>query len=115
MDTQHLLAIARQRGTDQNLPYAGRQNFLNALAVMPGVLRDNLNQVHILGSRPDEIRYQLDGLYVTKDFGANWTKVKIPAFIPPAAPTGPVYSTNDENKADYVPFSIAGGGFSGGF
>jgi hypothetical protein len=32
---------------------------------MPGVLRDNLNQIHIHGSRPDQIRYQLDGLYVT--------------------------------------------------
>src|SRR5207249_10822742 len=25
----------------QNIPYTGRQNFLNALSLMPGVLRDN--------------------------------------------------------------------------
>ncbi len=49
----------------QNLPYTGRQSFLNALAMTPGVLRDNSNQIHIHGSRPDQIRYQLDGLYVT--------------------------------------------------
>jgi len=49
----------------QNIPYTGRQNFMNALSLMPGVLRDNMNQVHIHGSRPDQIRYQLDGLYVT--------------------------------------------------
>jgi outer membrane receptor protein involved in Fe transport len=49
----------------QNLPYTGRQNFMNALSLTPGVLRDNTNQIHIHGSRPDQIRYQLDGLYVT--------------------------------------------------
>src|SRR5262245_55519488 len=49
----------------QSLPYTGRQNFLNALSLMPGVLRDNTNQIDIHGSRPDKIRYQLDGLYVT--------------------------------------------------
>src|SRR5262245_54019290 len=49
----------------QNIPYTGRQNFLNALSLMPAVLRDNTNQIHIHGSRSDEIRYQLDGLYLT--------------------------------------------------
>src|SRR5215831_6512299 len=49
----------------QNLPFTGRQNFLSALSVMPGVLRDDSNQIHIHGSRPDQVRYQLDGLYVT--------------------------------------------------
>jgi outer membrane receptor protein involved in Fe transport len=49
----------------QNLPFTGRQNFLNALSIMPGVLRDDTNQIHIHGSSPDQIRYQLDGLYVT--------------------------------------------------
>src|SRR5207249_109604 len=48
----------------QNIPYTGRQNFLNALSLMPGVLRDNTNQIHIHGSRPDQIRYQLDGMYL---------------------------------------------------
>jgi outer membrane receptor protein involved in Fe transport len=49
----------------QSIPYTGRQNFLNALSLMPAVLRDNTNQIHIHGSRSDEIRYQLDGLYLT--------------------------------------------------
>src|SRR5215831_7269457 len=35
----------------QGIPYAGRQNFLNAVSIMPGVLRDNTNQIHIHGSR----------------------------------------------------------------
>src|SRR5436190_1622790 len=49
----------------QNIPYTGRQNFLNALALMPGVLRDSLDQIHIHGSCSDQVRYQLDGLYLT--------------------------------------------------
>jgi outer membrane receptor for ferrienterochelin and colicin len=49
----------------QNIPYTGRQNFLSAVALMPGVVRDNNNLLHIDGSRSDQIRYQLDGLYLT--------------------------------------------------
>jgi outer membrane receptor protein involved in Fe transport len=61
----------------QNLPYTGRQNFLNALALMPGVLRDSMNQIHIHGSRPDQVRYQLDGLYLT-DTTAGGLGAEIP-------------------------------------
>src|SRR5215510_13490793 len=49
----------------QSIPYSGRQNFLNAVSLMPGVLRDNMNQIHIHGSSASEVRYQLDGLYLT--------------------------------------------------
>jgi outer membrane receptor protein involved in Fe transport len=49
----------------QNIPYTGRRNFLNALALMPGIMRDNSNQLHIHGSRSDQIRYQLDGMNLT--------------------------------------------------
>src|SRR5262249_11740215 len=49
----------------QSLPFTGRQNFLSALSTMPGVLTDDTGQLHIHGSRPDQVRYQLDGLYVT--------------------------------------------------
>src|SRR5215510_7133271 len=49
----------------QNLPYTGRQNFLNALSMMPGVLRDNYDNLHIHGSSSEQIRYQLDGLNVS--------------------------------------------------
>src|SRR5207244_13656183 len=49
----------------QNIPYTGRQNFLNALSLMPGVVRDGNGQLHIHGSRPDQIRYQLDGINLT--------------------------------------------------
>src|SRR5207247_5658699 len=55
----------------QNIPYTGRQNFLNALSLMPGVLRDNTNQIHIHGSRPDQIRYQLDGMYLNDANGGG--------------------------------------------
>src|SRR6185369_8085771 len=34
----------------QSIPYTGRQNFLNAVALMPAVIRDNDNQLHINGS-----------------------------------------------------------------
>src|SRR5262245_61782674 len=49
----------------QSIPYTGRRDFLNALTLMPGVLRDNSGQVHIHGSRPDQIEYQLDGMNLT--------------------------------------------------
>jgi outer membrane receptor protein involved in Fe transport len=49
----------------QSIPYTGRQNFLNAVALMPAVIRDNDNQLHINGSRAGQVRYQMDGLYLT--------------------------------------------------
>jgi outer membrane receptor protein involved in Fe transport len=49
----------------QSIPYTGRQNFLNAVALNPAVVRDNDNQIHIHGSRADQVRYQMDGLYLT--------------------------------------------------
>ena len=49
----------------QNIVYPGRLNFTNALALMPGVLRDNSGNLHILGSRTDQVRYQLDGMNLT--------------------------------------------------
>jgi 5-hydroxyisourate hydrolase-like protein (transthyretin family) len=49
----------------QNIVYPGRLNFTNALALMPGVLRDNSGQLHIQGSRIDQVRYQLDGMNLT--------------------------------------------------
>lgn len=49
----------------QSIPYTGRQNFLSAVALMPGVIRDNNNNLHIDGSRPEQVRYQMDGLYLT--------------------------------------------------
>jgi outer membrane receptor protein involved in Fe transport len=53
----------------QSLPYTGRRDFLNALTLMPGVLRDNTGQVHIHGSRADQVRYQLDGMNITDNSG----------------------------------------------
>src|SRR5262245_33653907 len=61
----------------QSIPYTGRQNFLNALSQMPGVLRDNINQVHIHGSSSSAVRYQLDGLYLT-DASAGGLGANIP-------------------------------------
>src|ERR1051326_4757116 len=49
----------------QDIVYPGRLDFTNALALMPGVLRDNSGQLHILGSRTDQVRYQLDGMNLT--------------------------------------------------
>jgi len=49
----------------QSIPYTGRQNFLNAVALNPSVVRDDDNQLHLHGSRADQVRYQMDGLYLT--------------------------------------------------
>lgn len=49
-----------------------------------------------------------DGLYVTKDFGANWTKIKITHSRPPAGRVGPVQPTNDETAVDLDLLGSAG-------
>src|SRR5206468_4030650 len=41
-----------------------------------------------------------DGLYLTKDFGQNWTKVRIPTLPKPGYGT----PTNDNTRADYDVF-----------
>jgi outer membrane receptor for ferrienterochelin and colicin len=49
----------------QNILYTGRLNFTNALALMPGVIRDGMGELHIQGSRTEQVRYQLDGMNLT--------------------------------------------------
>lgn len=53
-----------------------------------------------------------DGLYMTKDFGRNWTKVRLPSYPlnPAIAFTG--YGTNDTTRADHDVFG--GGQFAQG-
>jgi outer membrane receptor for ferrienterochelin and colicin len=85
----------------QNLPYTGRQNFLNALALMPGVLRDNNDQIHIHGSKVNQVRYQLDGLYLS-----NPTSGGLGANIPIDA-----VESVDMDLANYAPeYGKASGG-----
>src|SRR5207253_9369791 len=40
---------------------------------------------------------QFDGLWLTKDFGRNWTKLRIPDFVDP---NGNIWGTNDTSRAD---------------
>jgi outer membrane receptor for ferrienterochelin and colicin len=76
-------AVSEQQNVNdeviQNLPYTGRRNFLNALSLMPGVLQDNRGQLHIHGSRSDQIRYQLDGMNVTDPSGGLASNIPIDA------------------------------------
>ena len=68
----------------QNIPYTGRQNFLNALSLMPAVVRDGSGQLHIHGSRPDQIRYQLDGMNLTDAAWhpiSRWMRLKVWTWI----------------------------------
>jgi outer membrane receptor protein involved in Fe transport len=58
----------------QNIVYPGRLNFTNALALMPGVLRDDSGQLHIQGGRTDQIRYQLDGMNLTNATAGGLTE-----------------------------------------
>ena len=46
------------------------------------------------------------GLYQTKDFGQNWTKLRLPALVSSNNGTSSALPTNDTNKSDY---SITGG------
>ncbi|HYR87559.1 MAG TPA: TonB-dependent receptor [Terriglobia bacterium] len=55
----------------QTLQYTGKRDFLNALTLMPGVMRDNNGQVHIHGSRGDQVRYQVDGMNLTDASGGG--------------------------------------------
>ena len=50
-----------------------------------------------------------DGLYMTKDFGHNWTRVGIPEFtVTNPAPPPPLFGfgTNDYTRADHSVFGI---------
>src|SRR5207244_5339404 len=50
------------------------------------------------------------GLYLTKDFGENWTQIKLPT-LPPVFGQEEALPTNDISQASYDVFS--GGGFGG--
>jgi outer membrane receptor protein involved in Fe transport len=49
----------------QSVPYTGKRSVLSAVSLMPGIVRDNNGQVHINGSRADQVRYELDGMNLT--------------------------------------------------
>ena len=61
----------------QILPFTGRRNFLNALALTPGVVNDNVGGTHMHGSNSAQIRYQLDGMNLT-DPGTGALSSRIP-------------------------------------
>ncbi len=63
----------------QNVPFTGRRNFLNALTVMPGVVKDSNGALHIHGSRSDQIRYQLDGMNLNDPSGGLSSNIPIDA------------------------------------
>jgi subtilisin-like proprotein convertase family protein len=52
----------------------------------------------------------LQGLYITKDFGQNWTKVLLPVFTP----NGQAFPTNDNLAPSYDPLASGTGGGEGG-
>jgi subtilisin-like proprotein convertase family protein len=54
----------------------------------------------------------LDGIYLTKDFGQNWTKVRIPTLAPRSTSTVLYVPSNDIRNPDYDPFG--GGNFTQG-
>ena len=51
----------------------------------------------------------LDGLYLTKDFGLNWTKLNLPTFATPGAlgAVGTAFPTNNETDPSYNPLGGA--------
>ncbi len=55
----------------------------------------------------------LEGFYVTKDFGRNWTRVSLPMFQPglPGDKTG--FGTNNETRTQVDPFTVLPVGGSG--
>src|SRR5207248_2813186 len=53
----------------------------------------------------------LDGAYVTKDFGQNWTKIRIPV----TTPANLFLNSNDINLSDNNIFGPQGGGGQGNF
>src|SRR5262249_45127314 len=53
----------------------------------------------------------LRGLYMSKDFGQNWTQVKIPNFEPaPGTMPATGFGTNDYTRPDHNPFGAQGTG-----
>src|SRR4029077_11699094 len=51
----------------------------------------------------------LQGLYITKDGGGNWTRIHLPV-APPDVPHLIGYPTNDESKPDHDPLGFAAQG-----
>jgi subtilisin-like proprotein convertase family protein len=50
----------------------------------------------------------LDGVYMTSDFGANWTRLELGKVTPPACSAPPVPTNNDTTNGDVDPFDGAG-------
>jgi subtilisin-like proprotein convertase family protein len=52
-----------------------------------------------------------DGLYVTKDFGRNWTKIRLPLYTIPVSPSGAAggWGSNNDSLPDHNIFSLGTG------
>jgi subtilisin-like proprotein convertase family protein len=57
---------------------------------------------------------KLDGVYESKDFGRNWTRVRIPTKIDSTVPPAFQKASNDDTLPDHDPFSGPPGGLFGG-
>ncbi len=74
-----------------------------AVPFATGIVRqdiDYINWVYALVATPGGA---FNGLYLSKDSGANWTQVKIPGLPLPPPPFAPsqIYPTNDDTQANY--------------
>jgi subtilisin-like proprotein convertase family protein len=111
----------RNGGTNPN--GAGGRLVLARPALTGNPLEDVLYQgyLYVAAVAPDG---HLGGLYMTKDFGQNWAKLRLPA-DPVFSTIGPAHTvelarqvpTNDTTQADYDPLgstTLAGTGFGRG-
>jgi subtilisin-like proprotein convertase family protein len=103
----------------RQLPNGGKGRIVLASPALTG---DLIPGQPYTGNRAEDLIYEnwlyalvvtandtLDGLYLTKDRGNNWTRVRLPVNI---TPNGDYVPTNDETRPDFDPFSIplTGGG-----
>src|SRR5262249_53648677 len=94
-------------GTPSGTPNGAKGRIVLATPALTGnPLQDSLYQSWLYAAVVTPGGH-LDGLYLTKDFGRNWTQVHIPAFKPtpppPAASPLNAYPSNNETRPDYDP------------
>ena len=92
--------VANQADT----PNGAKGRIVLAKPFLTGDARQDLVYSGWLYAAVSTVDDRLDGLYLTKDYGQNWTRLRIPT-LPPPANSGSIPSspTNDITQADYDP------------
>ena len=85
-------------------PNGAKGRIVLAKPFLTGDPRQDLLYSGWLYAAVSTVNDRLDGLYLTKDFGANWTKLRVPTLVDPDPTVVLAVPTNDITQPDYDPF-----------